>query len=250
MVEYKLKALLDEAVIKYETPHFIEKDPISIPHRFKTKEDIEISAFLTSLISWGRREAILKSASHLMNLLDNCPYQFLKNSTEKDVNVLKTFYYRTLDGADMFAIFNALKEAYKTKGSIEAWFKKEDDRMSLIERMAHFYGFMRSSVPNKTKKHLSSMDAGSAGKRANMFLRWMVRSPKCGVDFGIWKEVLPAELFLPLDVHAGNVARSFDLTKRRVNDRKTVEEITRNLREMCREDPIKYDFALFGLDIK
>ncbi len=248
IVNKELKHILDEVALKYEGAEFIEKDPISIPHKFKKKEDIEIAGFLTSIISWGRRDAILKSATHLMDLLQNSPYDFLMNASKKELEDLKTFYYRTLNGADMFAIFSALKEVYK-KGDMDSIFKSVVEGETLISKMHRFYGFMRSLVPDATKKHLSAMDVGSAGKRANMFLRWMVRSSERGVDFGLWKNLSPSELFLPLDVHVGNVARALNLTKRRSNDRKTVEEITGILRVMCREDPIKYDFALFSLDI-
>ncbi|MGP1437567.1 MAG: TIGR02757 family protein [Treponema sp.] len=244
-----LKKLLDEACLQYEVPSFIEKDPISIPHRFSKKEDIEIAGFLTSIISWGNRKAILKSANDLMSLLENAPYDFLKNSSDADCEKLKSFYYRTLNGEDMFCIFNALKMVYK-KGGFETFFEAETEGQPLIERIAKFYYFFKSFLPERTKRHVASIDGGSAGKRSNMFLRWMVRSNEKGVDFGIWKCILPSELFLPLDVHVANIARSLNFTKRKQNDRKTVEEITEVLRTFCPEDPIKYDFALFSLDLK
>ena len=243
-----LKKILDEAQVKYEVPSFIEKDPISIPHRFTKKEDIEISAFLTSIISWGNRKAILKSASFLMELLKNDPYNFIRKTSNEECEKLKTFYYRTLNGSDMFYIVKALKEVYK-EGGFEVFFKREYNGQPLIERIAKFYRFFRQFLPERTKKHVASIDGGSAGKRSNMFLRWMVRSNERGVDFGLWNCILPNELFLPLDVHVANIARSLNFTKRKQNDRKTVEEVTEVLRGFCPEDPIKYDFALFSLDL-
>lgn len=245
----KIKNILDEAVLKYETPQFIESDPISIPHKFSNKYDIEISGFLTSIISWGNRSAILKSANLLMRMLEDEPYAFILNASKKELEKLKTFYYRTLNGEDIFAIVLALKEVYKTQ-SMENFFKARYKDQPFIERMATFYDFFRNLLPLRTRKHVSSMDKGSAGKRVNMFLRWMVRSSKHGVDFGIWNAIKPCELFLPLDVHVGNIARKLEFTKRKQNDKKTVEEITNILRTFCPEDPIKYDFALFSLDIK
>ncbi|MGP1440377.1 MAG: TIGR02757 family protein [Treponema sp.] len=244
----ELKKLLDEAWLKYEIPSFIEKDPISIPHRFSKKEDIETSAFLTSIISWGNRKAILKSASFLMELLENAPHDFVINATDVEYEKLKTFYYRTLNGDDMFFIVKALKHVYE-EGGFESFFRKETEEQPLIERIAKFYNFFKQFLPERTKRHVASIDGGSAGKRSNMFLRWMTRSKKRGVDFGIWSFILPSELFLPLDVHVANIARGLKFTNRRQNDRKTVEEITNVLRSFCPDDPIKYDFALFSLDL-
>lgn len=243
-----MKKLLDEACLEYEKPSFIENDPISIPHLFRKKEDIEASAFLTSIISWGNRKAILKSAFFLIELLENEPYNFTMNARDADYEKLKTFYYRTLNGNDMFYIVKALKEVYK-EGGFEVFFRQEYVGQPLIERIARFYNFFKQFLPERTKRHVASIDGGSAGKRSNMFLRWMVRSSERGVDFGLWNCILPEELFLPLDVHVANIARDLNFTKRRQNDRKTVEEITNVLRKFCPEDPIKYDFALFSLDL-
>lgn len=248
MLDKELKTILDGAVLKYEQPQFIDNDPISIPHGFKNKDDIEVSAFLTSIISWGKRSEILKSARLLMKILQQSPYSFICNASKNELKNLKNFYYRTLNGQDMFEIVQALKEVYK-QGNIEDMFVAKYEGELLVNRMARFYGFLREKLSQRAKKHVSSMDTGSAGKRANMFLRWMVRSNERGVDFGIWKAVLPNELFLPLDIHVANVARSLNLTKRKANDKKTVEEITSILRESCPEDPVKYDFALFSLDM-
>lgn len=248
MDSLSLKKLLDEAWLKYEVSSFVEKDPISIPHRFKKKQDIEVSAFLTSIISWGNRKAILKSASLLMELLENTPYNFVINASDSECERLKTFYYRTLNGNDMFYILKALKQVYM-EGGFEVFFKQEYAEQPLIERIAKFYNFYKQFLPERTKRHVASIDGGSAGKRSNMFLRWMVRSSERGVDFGLWSCISPSELFLPLDVHVANIARNLSLTKRKQNDRKTVEEVTDALCTFCPEDPIKYDFALFSLDL-
>ena len=244
-----LKKLLDEVQKKYEVPSFIEKDPISIPHKFNKKEDIETSAFLTSIISWGNRKAILKSATFLLELLENEPYNFIMNASSEECEKLKTFYYRTLNGEDMFFLAKALKHVYK-EGGFEVFFRRSYADEPWIERIGRFYSFFKQFLPERTKKHVASIDGGSAGKRSNMFLRWMVRSNERGVDFGLWNCILPAELFLPLDVHVANIARSLNFTKRRQNDRKTVEEVTNVLRQFCPEDPVKYDFALFSLDLE
>lgn len=241
--------MLDDAVLKYETPSFIEKDPISIPHMFNKKEDIEISAFLTSIISFGRRDGILKKARILMELLQNEPYNFILNSSSKEMEGIKRFYYRMLTGDDFFSIILAIKKVYK-EGGMERFFAPQYLGESLILRIGRFYSFIRSLLPKTCHAHISSIDRGSAGKRSNMFLRWMVRSSSRGVDFGLWHAIDASELFLPLDVHVGNVARALELTKRRQNDAKTVIEITNILRSMCPKDPIKYDFALFSIDIK
>ena len=243
-----IKDVLDEAVLKYENPSFIEKDPISIPHMFKKKEDIEISAFLTSIISFGRRDSILKKAHILMDLLQNEPYNFILNSSLKEMEDIKKFYYRMLTGDDFFSIVLAIKKVYK-EGGMEQFFAPQYLEEPLILRIGRFYTFIRSLLPKTCYAHVSSIDRGSAGKRSNMFLRWMVRPSSRGVDFGLWHSIDASELFLPLDVHVGNVARALGLTKRRQNDAKTVIEITNILRSMCACDPIKYDFALFSIDL-
>lgn len=248
MFSQKLKDILDEMVLKYETPSFIERDPISIPHMFKRKEDIEISSFLTSILSFGRRESILKKAHVLMKLLQNEPYNFILYATPKDLENIKNFYYRMLNGDDFFSIILAIKKIYK-EGGMEHFFASKYLGEPLILRIARFYSFIRSLLPKRCYAHVSSIDTGSAGKRANMFLRWMVRSSFRGVDFGLWDCIDSSELFLPLDVHVGNVARRLGLTTRRQNDAKTVIEITNILRKMCPDDPIKYDFALFSIGI-
>lgn len=255
-----VKLELDSLAEKYEHPSFfIGRDPITIPHMFHNKKDIELVAFLTSIISWGLREAIIAKAQILISLLGSHPYDFVVNASDTDFQALeaklinhssaKGYFYRTLKTPCLISIIKALQIAYRERGDIETFFEKERYDESLIERMTRFYSFIRSQVPQEAHSSLSSME-NSAGKRANMFLRWMVRSSARGVDFGLWKSVDSAELYLPLDVHSSNTARSFGLTTRKTNDTRTVLEITSILSKLCPADPAKYDFALFGKGIE
>ncbi len=241
-----LKNKLDKLVEIYETPAFIPGDPISIPHRFSAKEDIEISGFFVSIFAWGNRTAILKSADKLMSLMKNSPYQFLMNATPAELNSLRQFYHRTLNGEDSLAIAKAIKRIYKSEDGFENLFVKKNAGEPLIERMSRFRNSLIKNMEQRSKKHIADMAACSAAKRINMFLRWMVRSNKAGVDFGLWKAVSSDELFLPLDVHSARKSREFGLLTRKQNDRKSVEEVTARLREFCPKDPAKYDFALFA----
>lgn len=248
--EFKtLKQLLDKQVIQYETPRFIQADPIGIPHRFSKKEDIEIAGFFTAVIAWGNRTAILKSADKLMRLMGNEPHSFLMNASASDMSSLKTFYYRTLNGEDTVAIAKAVKDIYSAGGGFEKLFAAGTENEPLIVRMGRFRKALIKDMPQRTLKHIADMEGGSAAKRINMFLRWMVRPSANGVDFGLWKTVSPSELYLPLDVHSARQGRALGLLTRRQNDRKAVEEITANLRLFCPADPVKYDFALFGAGV-
>ncbi len=255
-----LKHELDMLVEKYEKPSFfIGRDPITIPHLFSEKRDIEVSAFLTSIITWGLREETIEKAKILMNLMDDSPYYFVTSASPSDMEELKEkltahssekgYFHRTLKATCLPPIIFALQEAYKERGSIESFFEKERQDEPLIDRMSRFYSFMKERVTKQAHSALASMETSSA-KRANMFLRWMVRPCKNGVDFGIWKSVDASELYLPLDVHSARTARQLGLTKRMSNDRRTVEEITFTLARLCPNDPAKYDFALFGKGIE
>ena len=244
-----LKQLLEEKVKLYETPSFISSDPISIPHRFFKKEDIEIAGFFAAIIAWGNRTSILKSADKLMAMMNNSPYSFLMNASASELESLQSFYYRTLNGTDTVAIAKAVKRIYSSEGGFENLFAAETKGESLIKRMGRFRKTLVKDMPNRTLKHIADMEGGSAAKRINMFLRWMVRSSKNGVDFGLWKTVKSSELYLPLDVHCARTGRNLGLLTRKQNDRKAVEEITANLRLFCPEDPVKYDFALFAAEV-
>lgn len=241
-----LKKLMDKNVLLRETPAFIAEDPISIPHRFSEKEDIEIAGFFAAVIAWGNRKAILKSAEFLLELLHNKPYDFTMNASAAEIKTLSAFYHRTFNGEDCAALLKALRSIYRG-GGMEKLFAPASQDEPLIIRMSRFRQALIKDMPVRTKKHIADMENGSAAKRLNMFLRWMVRPCERGVDFGIWKTVKPCELYLPLDVHSGRIARSLGLTNRKQNDRKTVEEVTAKLRLFCPEDPAKYDFALFAV---
>ena len=235
----ELKALLDETAARYETPAFIADDPISIPHRFTKLQDIEIAALFASTIAWGNRTAILKSCEHLLEICENAPYDFIVNSSKRDFSKIRNFYHRTFNGEDAFAFASALRRLYC----------EEHLQPSLVERQANFRAEFCKNLPPRSKKHLGDMQGGSAAKKLNLFLRWMVRSNRCGVDFGLWKTISPAELFLPLDVHSARISRELGLLTRKSNDAKAVFEVTDVLKTFCPEDPAKYDFALFAVDV-
>jgi len=243
----ELKAFLNEKTAQYQTHSFIADDPISIPHRFKSKEDIEIAGILASTIAWGNRKAILKSCHLMMDMLDNSPYEFVTQSTDADLKMLETFVYRTFQADDLPGMVRGLKNIYSNGGLEQMMTPHEGE--SVREGIARFRSAMLPYLSQRTYKHVADVAGGAAGKRLNMFLRWMVRPQEGGVDFGLWKGIKPSELMLPLDVHTGNTSRALGILKRKQNDWKAVEEVTGTLRLMCPEDPVKYDFALFGLGI-
>lgn len=246
----KLKAKLERDALLYETPEFIPKDPISLPHRFTRLQDIEIVALFVSTIAWGNRKAILKSGELLLSIFSNAPYDFIVNSSEKDFAEIRRFYHRTFNGDDAFAFASAFRRIYKKEKieSLEKLFAKKDDE-SLVDRLDNFRTEFCKDMEQASKKHLGDMKKGSAAKRLNLFLRWLVRPSTRGVDFGLWKSISPSELFLPLDVHSARVSRSLGLLTRKSNDAKAVFEVTEALKKFCPEDPTKYDFALFAVDV-
>lgn len=238
---------LNEKAEQYEEPSFISSDPLSIPHRYQKKEDIEIAGFLSATIAWGQRITIVKNAERLMQLMDDSPYEFVTSHSEKDLLRLSGFVHRTLNGDDAMALITALGKLYKEDGGLEQVFSGEG---SMFEKIALFHRVMRMHLPlERSAKHISDPVSGSAAKRINMFLRWMVRSPKKGVDFGIWKAISSAELICPLDVHTATVGRKLGLLHRTQNDWLAAEELTASLREIDGNDPVKFDFALFGLGV-
>ena len=235
---------------QYNNIKFIETDPIQIPHLFNKKEDVEISGFLTSTISWGNRKSIIKSAEKLIELLDHSPYDFILNHKKRDLDTLKPFVHRTFNGIDLIQFVKSLKHIYRNYNGLEEIFRnniKDDSLQYAIHKMKKI--FFEIPHTNRTKKHISDPMRGSAAKRINMFLRWMVRDDTKGVDFGIWKSISPKYLSCPLDVHTGNVARKLGLIQRKQNDHKAVMELDKKLREFDLIDPVKYDFALFGLGV-
>lgn len=250
IISAETKEFLDEMVDKYNNPEFIESDPISIPHRYELKEDIEIAGFLAATIAWGNRKMIIKNALKLMDLMGNSPYDFILNHKERHLNRFEGFVHRTFNPTDLVYFIKALKNIYLYKGGLEAVFATTVNDLSTQPAIHEFkQEFFSLPHPIRTIKHVSDPAKGSAAKKINMFLRWMVRDDNRGVDFGIWKSISPRQLSCPLDVHSGNVARKLGLLSRKLNDSKALEELDGNLRQMDKNDPVKYDFALFGLGV-
>jgi uncharacterized protein (TIGR02757 family) len=245
-----IKEFLDEKVSQYNTLAFIESDPISIPHRYCLKEDIEISGFLTSTIAWGNRTMIIKNASKLLGLMGDSPYDFIMNHDDLDLERFNGFVHRTFNEIDLAYFIKSIKNIYVNHGGMENVFAnsvRDDSTQSAIHEFKRV--FFSLPHPSRTSKHVSDPENGSAAKRINMFLRWLIRSDDRGVDFGLWKSVSPSQLSCPLDVHSGNVARKLGLLTRNQNDSKALKELDSNLRLMDKHDPVKYDFALFGLGV-
>jgi len=250
MDQRELKEFLDEKVMLYNNPSFIESDPIQIPHLFSKKEDIEISGFLTAIISWGNRKMIIRNALKMMELLDNAPYDFIINHQKSDLKPFKNFVHRTFNSEDLYQFIKSLEHIYKKHQGLEKTLAIIGEKTTYIEAI-HNLKKIFFEIPHlqRTKKHISDPLKNSAAKRINMFLRWMVRNDQTGVDFGIWETHNAANLSCPLDVHSGNVARKLALLSRKQNDWKAVTELDTNLRKLDHNDPVKYDFALFGLGV-
>lgn len=250
MKQSELKSFLDFKTEQYNTPEFIDTDPIKIPHQFSKKEDIEIAGFLTATIAWGNRKSILKNANRLMEMLDRSPYDFVINHKENDLENLLGFVHRTFNENDLIYFITALKNIYLNHGGLETVFTKNAQKDSL-QPAIHEFKQIFFELPHlpRTQKHVSDPFKNSAAKRINMFLRWMVRNDHTGVDFGLWEKLKPNQLSCPLDVHSGNVARKLNLLKRKQNDAKAVIELDAFLRKLDPQDPVKYDFALFGLGV-
>jgi len=250
MTQQELKEFLDAKVIQYNHPDFLATDPIQIPHRFTKKEDIEISGFLTSTIAWGNRKSIINNAERLMEMMDSSPFDFVMNHEEQDLEKLHGFVHRTFNGEDLRYFVRSLNNIYKHHTGLEELFALKSNTTSLQASISHFKTiFFELEHLSRTTKHVSDPLKGSAAKRINMFLRWMVRDPSTGVDFGIWNKIKPSQLSCPLDVHSGNVARKLGLIQRKQNDGKALAELDANLRKLDPHDPVKYDFALFGLGV-
>ncbi len=246
----EIKELLDEKYFQFNNTSFIETDPISIPHQFTKKEDIEIAGFLVATIAWGQRISIINNGKKLMRLMNNEPHDFILNFSKKDLSRFETFVHRTFNPTDCVFFLNALKNIYTKQGGLENVFggklyQEENDLKNMIHHFREI--FLSIKHEHRSEKHISNPLAKSSAKRLCMYLRWMVRKDKLGVDFGIWKTIRADQLCLPLDLHTGNVSRKLGLLKRTQNDWQAVEEITSVLREFDPKDPIKYDFSLFGL---
>jgi uncharacterized protein (TIGR02757 family) len=250
LTKTELKEFLDSKVTQYNNPKFIKSDPIQIPHRYSLKEDIEISGFLTATIAWGNRKMIIKNANRMMTLMGNSPYDFVMNHKESDLNRLDRFVHRTFNSEDFKYFIKALKNIYNNHNGLESIFKKFVNSTS-IQPAIHEFKVIFFSIdhPVRTQKHIGDPNKGSSAKRLNMMLRWFIRKDNAGVDFGLWKNISPSILSCPLDVHSGNVARKLGLLSRKQNDAKALLELDTALRELDPVDPVRYDFALFGLGV-
>lgn len=244
-----IKALLDVKVTQFNTLAFIQDDPILLPHQFEKKQDIEIIGLLISLIAWGKRSMILKNGKRLIELMDDQPFQFVQ-SYQPGAVLNTSFVHRTFNVTDLDYIFRGLHACYQQFDSLEHLFSLQENQSGVKDRIINFRNFfMRIPHEKRSEKHLANPAVGSAAKRINMFLRWMVRKDEAGVDFGIWHHISPRELYVPLDVHTGRIARLLGLINRKQNDWKTVESLMDELKKMDANDPSKYDFALFGLGV-
>ncbi len=249
-IDRDLKAFLDEKVLEYNVPAFVEADPVSIPHRYSLKEDIEIAAFLAATISWGSRSVIVQNGHRMLDLLGESPYDFVMDHDEARLERLTGFVHRTFNEVDFQFFILGLRHIYTRHGGLEGVFSRHAAADSLQPAISAFKQlFFEIPHPARTAKHVSDPLAGSSAKRINMMLRWLVRDDRCGVDLGIWKKIRPAQLSCPLDVHSGNVARKFGLLQRRQNDARAVAELDQVLRRLDPADPVRYDFALFGLGV-
>lgn len=248
----KLKELLDSWYYKVNKPDFITDDPISVPNRFSLLQDIEISAFFSAVLSWGQRKTIVSKANLLLSLMDNSPYQFIVHHQESDLKKLLGFVHRTFQDSDLLYFIDFLKRHYQLNESLESAFHiQKNIPFNAFDALSGFkqYFFDSPLAPDRTRKHISSPVTGSTCKRLNMFLRWMVRNDPNGVDFGLWTTIPKSELKIPLDVHVEKYARQLGLLKRKQRDWKAVEELTQNLKFFDDSDPVKYDFALFGMGV-
>jgi uncharacterized protein (TIGR02757 family) len=253
MTNSELQSFLDEKVLQYNTPDFIESDPVQIPHLFSLKEDIEIAGFLSATIAWGNRKMIIKNSHRMMDLMGNSPYDFVMSHNDNDLERLESFVHRTFNGQDFACFIKGLQHIYSHHGGLEDVFSRNQETNSMQKSISEFKKvfFDTEQMPqkNRTQKHISDPMNGSAAKRINMYLRWMCRQDNKGVDLGIWKSISPSLLSCPLDVHSGNVARKLGLLSRKQNDGKALTELDSKLRELDPNDPVKYDFALFGLGV-
>jgi TIGR02757 family protein len=247
----EMKLFLEEKYLHFNNTSFIAPDPVSIPHQFSDLRDREISGFLTATIAWGRRDLFLKCADQLMDLMGYSPFEFLMNAGEDDLEIFENFVYRTFNGTDCKYFLAALKYLYCSYDSIEDLVLEGMRESGSLKDGLSWFRTRFFDLPHekRSEKHFADVMKGAAGKRLNMFLRWMVRKDNHGVDFGIWKRIDPSMLYIPLDLHSGNTARRLGLLKRKLNDWKAVEELTSVLKEFDPSDPVKYDFALFGLGV-
>jgi len=246
----ELRDFLNEKAALYNTPAFIEEDPIGLPHRYSRKEDIEIAGFFAASLAWGSRPLILRAAGKLLHLMGESPYDFVMEAGPSSFRKFQSWVYRTFQPEDVRFFVLALRHVYQSCGTMENAFLHGTEKGNLSEGIHHFRSVcMQVAHPQRSEKHIADPLSGSAAKRIHLFLRWMVRNDKRGVDFGLWKQISPSILSCPLDVHSGRVARSLGLLSRKQNDAKAVAELDAALRKLDPLDPVKYDFALFGLGV-
>ncbi len=250
-----IKKILDKKVIQFNNPDFIKDDPVSLPHLFTKKQDIEIAGFFAATFAWGIRKTIINKGMSLLQLMDNAPYDFCRHHSESDLKKLEGFCHRTFNDTDLLYFISFFKYHYSKNNSLEsAFFNKEtlSEKESVIENALNYfnqYFFSMEDIPSRTKKHIAAPNRNSSCKRLNMFLRWMVRHDSNGVDFGIWKKVKPSDLICPIDLHVARVSRKLNLLSRKQVDWIAALELTEYLRKFDPVDPVKYDFALFSLGI-
>ncbi len=253
-----LKEFLDAKAIFYEQPGFITEDPVSIPHSFTKQQDIEIAGFFAAVLAWGNRKSIINSCKKLLQLMDGAPYDFVMNFKEPDLKPFLKFVHRTFNAVDLFHFLDVLQHHYKIsrQTTLETAFSDhlhpEDATVenALIGFRHYFFNDkLFPHYPARTQKHIATPERKSACKRLNMYLRWMVRSSNKGVDFGLWKHIRPSQLICPLDLHVARVARHFQLLDRPSNDWQAALDLTTHLKQLDARDPVKYDFALFGLGV-
>jgi uncharacterized protein (TIGR02757 family) len=252
-VKNNLKEFLDSKVDLYNQPSFIKDDPVSIPHLFTKKQDIEIAGFFAAIFSWGNRTTIINKSKELLNLMDNAPHDFCLHHTDHDLKKILHFKHRTFNTTDLLYFIAFFKMHYSKQQSLEIafarWMNKKDETVENALNGFYHYFFSLPDIPDRTRKHIAAPEKNSSCKRLNMFLRWMVRTDSKGVDLGIWKKISPAQLICPVDVHVARVARQLNLLHRKPVDWQAALELTGHLRTLDRTDPVKYDFALFGTGV-
>ena len=250
--ERELKQFLDEMSDKWNNPDFVPKDPIFVPHQYTLKQDIEIMGFFASIFAWGQRKTIINKSLELAQRMNNTPYEFILNHTDEDLKQLLGFKHRTFNDTDLLYFVDFLHRHYSLHESLEDAFIPAEGFTTMERSLIHFEEnfFDHPDAPRRTRKHVATPARNSTCKRLNMYLRWMVRDDSKGVDFGLWKKIPASQLVCPIDVHVDRTARQLGLITRKQTDWKTAVELTENLRTLDSGDPIKYDFALFGLSIE
>lgn len=253
MAQQTLRGFLEKKTAEFNQPSFVRLDPVSVPHLFTKKQDIEISGLFAAIFSWGNRPTIIRKSIELMELMDRSPHDFCLNHQPRDLEKMLAFKHRTFTATDLLYFIDFFRLHYLRHDSLETafsqWMDPGDSNTERALAGFHQYFFSMPDVPVRTRKHVASPASGSACKRLNMFLRWMVRKDKKGIDFGIWQKIRPSQLVCPLDVHVARVSRKLHLLKRKQTDWKAAVELTGRLKEFDPEDPVKYDLALFGLGV-